>query len=355
MLDKIQSLLEDFQLKVAKISSLPDLFKLKADFLGKKGILTPMLESIALMPVEERKALGAKINELKAVMLEEIDKRKEELDIEILTQKSKTEARDLSLPGRGYNGCRGRIHPISKVIYDIECILSSMGFIRADGPEIETSWYNFDALNIPPHHPARQMHDTFYINKKDELLRTHTSNVQIRYLKEHKPPCRIYSIGKVYRSDHDATHTPMFHQLELMALGGDISIANLKWCLQTFLALFFEIEGDEESLDSIMRFRPSFFPFTEPSYEVDIRCDRSSKDSIIIGKGNDWIEVLGCGMVHNKVLHNVEIDPTQDRGFACGLGIERLAMLKYNIPDLRYFFSGDLFWLSNFGFSSFSE
>lgn len=355
MLDKIQSLLEDFHLKVEQIDNLSDLYKLKADFLGKKGMLTPMLEGIALMLVEERKVLGAKINKLKAEMLESIEKRKEELDKEILTQKSKNKVRDLSLPGRGYDGCKGRIHPISKVIYDIECILNSMGFIRADGPEIETSWYNFDALNIPAHHPARQMHDTFYLNKDKLLLRTHTSNVQIRYLKEHKPPCRVYSIGRVYRSDYDATHTPMFHQLELMAIGGNTSIANLKWCLQTFLALFFEIEGDDDSLDSIMRFRPSFFPFTEPSYEVDIRCDRSSKDSIIIGKGEDWIEVLGCGMVHNKVLHNVNIDPTHDKGFACGLGIERLAMLKYNIPDLRSFFSGDLFWLSNFGFSSFSE
>jgi len=256
------------------------------------------------------------------------------------------ERTDVTLPAR--ERPQGRIHPVSQVTEEIVAIFADMGFTVAEGPDVEDDWHNFEALNIPPEHPARQMQDTFYLESRDAqgqplVLRTHTSPVQIRTMRAGKPPFRIIAPGRVYRRDYDMTHTPMFHQVEGLLIDRRTHMGHLKGCLTDFVRAFFERD------DIPVRFRPSYFPFTEPSAEMDIGC-RRSKDELVVGEGSDWLEILGCGMVHPKVLEAVGLDPEIWQGFAFGMGIDRVAMLKYGIPDLRTFFEGDLRWLEHYGF-----
>lgn len=336
---------------------------LRVQYLGKKGEVTELLKSLGAMAPEERKHFGAEVNQVKDALTALIDTKKATLARAEMNATLLNDKVDVTLPPRPI--AEGRIHPISKVMEEITEIFSRLGFSVALGPDIETEEYNFDALNIPPHHPARQMHDTFYLKPSPKgrglgegphplplpkgegvnLLRTHTSPVQIRAMRNHTPPMRFIAPGATYRSDSDQTHTPMFHQVEGFVIDKGIHMGHLKGCLHAFLQAFFELD------EVPMRFRPSFFPFTEPSSEVDIGCKRG-KDSLEIGKGDDWLEILGCGMIHPNVLKNGGIDPNEYQGFAFGMGVERLAMLKYGIPDLRMFFESDVRWLKHYGFQS---
>jgi len=315
--------------------------------LGKKGSISAKMKTLGQMDPEERKQAGPALNGLKTRVTEAIAARKTVLSREAIAGRLKTEAVDVTLPTRTSPALAGRIHPITQVVDEITAIFADMGFSIAEGPEIETDYYNFTALNFPEGHPAREMHDTFFFIPKDDgppkLLRTHTSPVQIRTMETQKPPIRIIIPGKTYRCDSDVTHTPMFHQLEGLVIDKSTNIANLKWVLEEFCKTFFEVD----SLN--MRFRPSFFPFTEPSLEVDIQCDRSGKE-VKFGEGNDWMEILGCGMVHPNVLRGCGLDPDVYQGFAWGIGIDRIAMLKYGMPDLRAFFDADVRWLKHYGF-----
>lgn len=313
--------------------------------LGKKGSVSELLKSLGAMSPEERKARGAEINALKDRVGEAFAARKKALADAELERRLAGERIDTSLPVRA--GLGGRVHPVSQVYDEIVQIFGAMGFSVAEGPEIETDELNFSALNIPPSHPARQMHDTFYFKPKADasrmLLRTHTSPVQIRTMRAQKPPIRIIAPGRVYRCDSDQTHTPQFHQIEALVIDEETHMGHLKWCVEEFCRAFFEVPSVK------MRFRPSHFPFTEPSAEVDIQCDRSGGE-IKFGEGTDWLEILGSGVVHPNVLRNCGIDPERYRGFAFGMGLDRLAMLKYGIPDLRAMFESDLRWLRHYGF-----
>ena len=316
--------------------------------LGKKGSITEQMKTLGAMSADERQVMGPRLNGLKNMVAEAIAARKEELKREAMAGRLQREKLDVTLPVRPSPADTGRIHPISQVIDEITAIFSDMGFAIADGPDIETDHYNFTALNFPEGHPAREMHDTFFMKEKAEgermLLRTHTSPVQIRTMERQQPPIRIVIPGKTYRCDSDATHSPMFHQVEGLVIDRSANVANMKWVLEEFCKTFFEV-------DSInMRFRPSFFPFTEPSLEVDIQCDRSKPGEVRFGEGSDWMEILGCGMVHPNVLRHGGLDPEEYQGFAWGLGIDRIAMLKYGMPDLRAFFDADARWLSHYGF-----
>ena len=315
--------------------------------LGKKGSLTEALKTLGAAAPETRKTLGAELNKLKNEITEAIDAKKAALASAELNARLASEKTDITLPAQPVP--QGRIHPVTQVIEEITAIFADMGFAVAHGPDIEDDEHNFNALNIPESHPARQMHDTFYLQGNSDgktLLRTHTSPVQIRSMKNGKPPFRVIAPGSTYRCDSDLTHTPMFHQVEGFVIDKNIHMGHLKGCLAEFLKAFFELD------DVPVRFRPSFFPFTEPSAEVDIGCARS-RDEIKIGAGNDWLEILGCGMVHPNVLKNCGIDPSEWQGFAFGMGVERLAMLKYGIPDLRTFFESDVRWLKHYGFDAF--
>ena len=340
----IQTIKNDFSQQISDVDSLTTLEDLRLKFLGKKGLVTGLMSGLKDLSLEEKKEFGSQINVFKNQVIANIQDKKEELEMAQLNVKLAEEKLDLSLPVREEN--QGLIHPIAKTINQIKEIFGKMDFEMIDGPEIEDDFHNFGALNIPENHPARQMQDTFYLPEKDGknmLLRTHTSSVQIRKMLESKPPLRIISCGKVYRSDSDQTHTPMFHQVEALVIDKNINMGHLKWTLEKFLKEFFEV--DEIS----SRFRPSFFPFTEPSAEMDIGYEK--KDGRIkIGSQNKFLEILGCGMVHPQVLKNVGIDPQEYQGFAFGVGIERLAMLKYGINDLRMFFEGDLRFLKHYGF-----
>ena len=325
--------MEDIEklIKVAKaqINTAADLASLDAcrvEYLGKKGRLTQHLKQLGNLSAEERPKAGQVINQAKHELQTLINVRKEELENAKLNEQLVTEEIDITLPARGQQS--GNLHPVTQTLLEIEELFGQIGFDVVDGPEIEDNYHNFEALNIPEHHPARAMHDTFYLGE-DSLLRTHTSNVQIRYMKENKPPFSVIAPGRVYRCDSDMTHTPMFHQIEGLMVDEGITFANLKWILEDFIHNFF---GE----DVETRFRPSYFPFTEPSAEVDI-----------MGR-KGWLEILGCGMVHPKVLENVGIDSQQYSGFAFGMGAERLAMLKYGIDDLRMFFDNDLRFLKQF-------
>jgi phenylalanyl-tRNA synthetase alpha chain len=331
-----------FSEKLSQAKDLPLLEALRVEFLGKKGLVSEALSLISKVAPEERKAYGEKVNALKLQITQALEEKKKSFEEAELNERLKKEVVDITLPPRNY--LPGKQHPISKIILELKDIFAQMGFESVEGPEIENEWNNFTALNIPENHPARQMHDTFYMQEKGMVLRTHTSPVQIRYMTNNKPPIRIISVGKVYRSDYDATHTPMFHQIEALYIDKNVNIGHLKGCLEGFLKIFFGVEA------APIRLRPSYFPFTEPSAEVDVRCDRSNKAEIKIGNGQDWLEILGCGMVNPKVLENVGLDPNEYQGFAFGAGVERLAMLKYNIPDLRTFFEGDIRWLKHYGF-----
>ncbi len=316
--------------------------------LGKKGSVSQMLKTLGAMTPEERQVMGPAINGLRDRVAAAIAARKDELKRAAIDARLARETVDITLPVREPAAERGRIHPISQVIDEIAAIFGDLGFQIAEGPDIETDYYNFTALNFQEGHPAREMHDTFFFNEDEagerKVLRTHTSPVQIRTMEKQKPPIRIVIPGKTYRCDSDATHTPMFHQLEGLVIDKSANVANMKWVLQEFCKAFFEVPHLN------MRFRPSYFPFTEPSLEVDIQCDRSNPGEVRFGEGNDWMEILGCGMVHRNVMRAGGLDPDEYQGFAWGMGIDRIAMLKYGMPDLRAFFDADVRWLAHYGF-----
>ena len=322
---------------------------LRVQAVGKKGEISLQMRSLGKMTREERQEAGPALNALKDEVNSALIARKSSLGDAALDERLKAEWLDVTLPGRGDR--MGTIHPISQVWEEVTAIFADMGFSVAEGPQIETDWYNFDALNMPDHHPARAEMDTFYTHRSEgdkrppHVLRTHTSPVQIRSMEKMGAPMRVICPGRVYRADYDQTHTPMFHQVEGLALDTDVSMANLKWCLEEFVKAFFEVDNVE------LRFRASHFPFTEPSAEVDIRCSWSN-GQLKVGEGDDWMEVLGSGMVHPKVLEAGGIDAQKYQGFAFGLGIDRIAMLKYGIPDLRAFFDSDLRWLRHYGFAA---
>jgi phenylalanyl-tRNA synthetase alpha chain len=315
--------------------------------LGKSGSVSALLKTLGSMTPDERKAQGPAINGLKERITAAISTAKEALGMAALDARLASETVDVTLPTRETPAELGRVHPISQVIDELTAIFADMGFAVAEGPDIETDDYNFTKLNFPEGHPAREMHDTFYFPPKPDgqrlLLRTHTSPVQVRTMLTQKPPIRVIIPGRTYRSDSDQTHTPMFHQVEGLVIDKGSHMGHLKWILEEFCKAFFEVDQVK------MRFRPSFFPFTEPSMEVDIQC-RRDKGEIRFGEGNDWLEILGCGMVHPNVLRNCGLDPDEYQGFAWGMGIDRIAMLKYGINDLRAFFEADVRWLSHYGF-----
>ena len=320
----------------------------RVNALGKKGSISELLKTLGTMTPEERQTRGAAINALKTDIFAAITARKIDLKDAAIAERLARETVDISLPVRSSPAERGRIHPISQIIDEITAIFADMGFSIAEGPDIETDYYNFTALNFPEGHPAREMHDTFFFNPdangERKVLRTHTSPVQIRTMEASSPPIRIIIPGKTYRQDSDATHSPMFHQVEGLVVDTKSNVANMRWILEEFCKTFFEVD------DVTMRFRPSFFPFTEPSFEVDIQCDRSSGPIVKFGEGTDWMEILGCGMVHPNVLRAGGLDPDVYQGFAWGMGLDRIAMLKYGMPDLRNFFDADVRWMSHYGF-----
>ena len=315
--------------------------------LGKKGKITLLYDNLGSLPLEQRKQEGAANNALKFEIDEKRLKKEAELKARERESRLAAEALDVTLPARQAGVETGRIHPISQVMDELVAIFADMGFSIAEGPDIESDDYNFTMLNFPPGHPAREMHDTFFFapDAKGErkLLRTHTSPVQVRTMLSQRPPIRVICPGRTYRTDADQTHTPMFHQVEGLVIDESANMGQLKWVLEEFCKAFFEVP------EVAMRFRPSFFPFTSPSMEVDIQCRRSGGE-IRFGEGEDWLEILGCGMVHANVLRNCAIDPEEFQGFAWGMGIDRIAMLKYGMPDLRDFFEGDLHWLDHYGF-----
>ena len=337
----LDNILSNFNSQFTNIANKAQLEEIRVEFLGKKGIVTELFSQLKNIAAEEKKAFGASINKLRDEVTQKIDAKKDFFENEELNQKLSAEKIDVSAPIRKSN--KGLIHPINKVFLEIENIFSKLGFEFAKGPEIEDDFHNFTALNIPQNHPARQMQDTFYLQGEDSLLRTHTSTVQIRKMLNSKPPLKIAALGRVFRRDSDQTHTPMFHQFEGFVVDENINMGHLKWTLLNFLEEFFEIKNLE------LRFRPSFFPFTEPSAEVDINYSNDS-GKIKIGKGDKFMEILGCGMIHPNVLENCGIDSKKYQGFAFGIGIERLAMLKYGITDLRMFFENDVRFLQHFGF-----
>lgn len=315
--------------------------------LGKKGRISEKLKTLGSMSADERHKIGPVLNGLKNRILELYAQKRDFFKRQAMALQLSSEAVDVTLPIRSSPMERGRIHPISHVIDEIIAIYAGMGFSIAEGPDIETDYYNFTALNFPEGHPAREMHDTFFFDVDEtgnrKLLRTHTSPVQIRMMEKQQAPIRIIIPGKTYRMDSDATHSPMFHQVEGLVIDKVSNIAHMMWLHETFCKAFFEVPSVK------MRFRPSFFPFTEPSIEVDIQCDRSGSE-VKFGTGNDWLEILGCGMVHPHVLKNAGFDPDEYQGFAWGMGIDRIAMLKYGMSDLRAFFDADLRWLNHYGF-----
>jgi phenylalanyl-tRNA synthetase alpha chain len=327
----IEALNNRAHVDIAAADSPDALEALRVSLLGKHGIITTQLKSLGALPAEQRKVAGEAINRARDAIGAALSARKVELEDAALDARMASETIDVTLPGR--NAARGGLHPVSHTMERIADIFGRLGYAQSDGPEIEDDWHNFEALNFPPHHPARAMHDTFYFGD-GRLLRTHTSGVQVRYMREHKPPLRMIALGKVYRSDSDQTHTPMFHQCEGLLVDEQASFADLKGTLAEFVRAFFE-------RDFAMRFRPSYFPFTEPSAEVDIAWQQPDGST-------RWLEVLGCGMVHPNVLRNVGIDPERYTGFAFGMGVERLAMLRYGVEDLRAFFDNDIRFLRQF-------
>ena len=346
-MQNIDSLEKELTDTIQQAGSIEELERARVAALGKKGKVTELMKGLGAMSPEERKSAGPALNALKNRVSEEIDKATERLKAAELEARLASERVDITLPTAPEP--QGTLHPVSQVIEEITEIFARMGFEVALGPDIEDDFHNFTALNIPPEHPARQMHDTFYLKEKEDgarkLLRTHTSPVQIRTMMSRKPPLRILAPGRTYRCDWDMTHTPTFHQVEGLVIDKTSHMGHLKGCLAEFAKLFFEVDALK------VRFRPSYFPFTEPSAELDIGCSYQGGE-LKIGEGEDWLEILGCGMVHPKVLAAVGLDPAEWQGFAFGLGIERAAMLKYGIPDLRSFFESDLRWLRHYGFAA---
>ncbi|MCL2473778.1 MAG: phenylalanine--tRNA ligase subunit alpha [Alphaproteobacteria bacterium] len=346
-MSSVENLKSSILQSISAADNLSALEEIRISSLGKKGSVTALVKSVSELPADERKAAGALFNSLKSMVSDAIDAKKAELDAASLLSRLKDEKIDVSAPVRSLD--TGRIHPISQTIDEIVSIFANMGFSVAKGPDIESEYYNFEALNLPSSHPARDMQATFFVPDAEPeslyktVLRTQTSPVQIHAMLDKKPPIRIITPGRTYRCDYDQTHTPMFHQVEGLVIDETSNMSHLKGCLLDFLRAFFAID------DLPIRFRASYFPFTEPSAEVDIGC--SKKDGKLkMGNFGDWLEILGCGMVHPNVLSNCGIDPQKYQGFAFGMGIERIAMLKYGIPDLRTFFDSDLRWLRHYGF-----
>lgn len=338
MLEKLSRLREDVLEKLNNVGNLDGLNDLKVKVLGKKGEFTAIMKGMAEIAAEKRAEFGKVTNELKVVLQDRFDEKFNTLKEMAKQERLKNETIDITLPGRKAN--EGSLHPLTKTVAEIKEIVSDMGFDIVDGPEIEYVKYNFDALNIPKTHPSREVSDTFYI-QDDVVLRTQTSGMQIRYMLDRKPPFRMVSIGKVYRPDYDVSHTPMFHQMEGLMIGEDVSFANFKAILENVVKKIF---GKERNV----RFRPHFFPFTEPSAEMDVECGVCKGKGCRVCKGTGWLEILGSGMVNPKVLEGVGIDPKKYQGFAFGLGLERITMLKYGIDDLRAFYDNDVRFLDQF-------
>jgi phenylalanyl-tRNA synthetase alpha chain len=335
---EITEIAKQARTSISTAADLPTLENLRVEYLGKKGKLTALLKGLGALSVEERPAAGAKINEIKRDLQALVNSKKTVLENEIVNAQLVGESIDVTLPGRGEEV--GGLHPVTRTMERIEAFFKRVGYGIETGPEIEDDYHNFEALNIPSHHPARAMHDTFYIDPKT-VLRTHTSPVQVRTMEKQGPPIRIICPGRVYRCDSDLTHTPMFHQVEGLVVDRDISFADLKGVIDQFLKAFFEA-------DLSVRFRPSYFPFTEPSAEVDIQCTNCSGKGCRVCSHTGWLEVMGCGMVHPNVLEHCSIDSDNFTGFAFGMGVERLAMLRYRVNDLRLFFENDLRFLKQF-------
>ena len=333
--------------RIAAAADEPALEAERVAALGKKGSVSELLKGLGAMSPEERKVMGPALNGLRDRVSEALATRRAVLRDAELERRLEAERVDVTLPVRPSPLETGRIHPVSQVIDEITAIFADLGFRVAEGPDIETDHYNFTALNFPVGHPAREMHDTFFFNPRPDgermLLRTHTSPVQIRTMETEKPPIRVIIPGRTYRMDSDQTHTPMFHQVEGLVIDEESTVGTMRWVLEEFCKAFFEVDRVQ------MRFRPSFFPFTEPSMEVDIRCRRVGNE-VRFGEGDDWLEILGCGMVHPNVIRYGGLDPDRYQGFAWGMGIDRIAMLKYGMPDLRAFFDADVRWLNHYGF-----
>ena len=333
---------DEYLIKLSNNLDLNDVNQIKSELFGKNGKISNEFKKMGSLSADDRKKFAAKLNSIKDELQATIEKKIKEIEVSEINKKLQNEKVDVTLPERSFS--RGKIHPVSQVIDEISSIFSEIGFSVAEGPDVENEYNNFTALNTPDNHPARDMHDTFYLDdKKKLLLRTHTSPVQVRTMLSGKPPFKIIAPGRTYRSDSDQTHAPMFHQVEGLHIDKNINMGHLKGCLNYFIKEFFEVDKIK------MRFRPSHFPFTEPSAEVDI--GYTLKDGkIVIGQGDNWLEILGCGMVHPNVLKNVKVNPGMYQGYAFGIGIDRLAMLKYGINDLRAFFETDYRWLNHFGF-----
>jgi len=338
----LKKIRNEFISKLEGKLDLSEINQIKSDLFGKNGFISSQFKKIGTIVESERKKFASDLNIIKDELQNLINLKIKEVENAEINKKLDKEKIDVTLPERSF--VRGKIHPVSQTIDEISSIFSEIGFSVEEGPDVENEYNNFTALNTPDNHPARDMHDTFYLDeKKQKLLRTHTSPVQIRTMLKDKPPFKIIAPGRTYRSDSDQTHAPMFHQVEGLHIDKDISMGHLKGCLNYFIKEFFEVDKIK------MRFRPSHFPFTEPSAEVDIGYEMKD-GKIIIGEGDQWLEILGCGMVHPNVLKNVKVDPTKFQGYAFGIGIDRLAMLKYGINDLRAFFDCDYRWLNHFGF-----
>ena len=344
----LKSVSDEIMQAVEAAENLEALDAIRVNALGKKGRISLLMRELGGMDADARKAAGQALNIVKDQVADALEAKQSVLAQAALNEKLANEAIDVSLPSRPRR--EARLHPLSRTIEEVLAIFAEMGFQVAEGPDIESDYYNFTALNIPPEHPARQEHDTFYlpanVDGQRKVLRTHTSPVQIRTMEANDPPIRIIVPGRTYRSDHDATHSPMFHQCEGLVIGDGIHMGHLKGCLIDFCRAFFGVD------DLPVRFRPSYFPFTEPSAEVDIGCTRDG-GGLKIGAGDDWLEILGSGMVNPRVLANCGYDPEKYQGFAFGMGIERIAMLKYGIPDLRTFYDSDLRWMRHYGFLPF--
>jgi phenylalanyl-tRNA synthetase alpha chain len=338
----LKNIQNDYSAKLNNNLSLEEINQIKSELFGKNGLISSQFKNIGSISEIDRKKFASDLNQIKDDLQNLITNKINEIESKKINEKLEKEKIDVTLPERSF--VRGKIHPVSQTIDEISSIFSEIGFSVEEGPDIENEYNNFTALNTPDNHPARDMHDTFYLDENKEiLLRTHTSPVQIRTMLKDKPPFKIIAPGRTYRSDSDQTHAPMFHQVEGLHIGKDINMGHLKGCLNYFIKEFFEVEKIK------MRFRPSHFPFTEPSAEVDIGY-KIKDGKIVIGEGDQWLEVLGCGMVHPNVLKNVKVDPSKYQGYAFGIGIDRLAMLKYGINDLRAFFDCDYRWLNHFGF-----
>lgn len=341
----METLQADLLAQVESAADLAQLDAVRVAVLGKKGLITEKMKTLGAMSPDERKAAGQQFNTLKTAVADAIEAKKAKLEEDAINARLAREAVDITLPVRPET--QGRVHPLYQTYDEVVAIFGQMGFDVAEGPDIEDDFHNFTALNTPKNHPARQMQDTFYLKGEENgdkfIVRTQTSAVQICTMEKQKPPVRVIVPGRTYRCDYDATHAPMFHQVEGLIVDTETNMAHLKGCLIEFVKTFFELD------DVPVRFRPSFFPFTEPSAEMDIGCSRKNGE-LKIGEGDDWLEILGCGMVHPNVLKACNIDPEVYQGFAFGIGLDRLAMLKYAIPDLRTFFESDLRWIKHYGF-----